>query len=302
MNEQIWRTFKAVSEQKSLSKAARALNLSQSAVSQQIHQLESWYGTALLIRNSQGVTLNPIGEIVYRYVTQLLRTIEESRQVVRQLLAKLPTQLTIGASLTIAEYILPHALTRLDPHKYPDVTLYMANSHDVVDRVLNREIELGLIEAPATDTALVTRPFLEDRLKLVVGHPHPWSKHSEITLEQLCQVPLILREPGSGTRITLESALGQVGLSLSQLNIRFVLGTTQAIKAMISQGMGASVLSPYTILPNERHQFHTLDVQGLAFLRHFTIIHHYELAHPLAEALIRTLFHHNWPQILNDPK
>ncbi|NMP21895.1 LysR family transcriptional regulator [Sulfobacillus harzensis] len=300
MNEHVWRTFKAVGEHQSLSQAARALNLSQSAVSQQIHQLESAYGTPLLIRTSQGVRLNDAGEIVYRYVTQLLQTWEASKQAVAQHLADAPARLTVGASLTIAEFILPRVLARMSQARpRPQFTLYMANSHDIKDRVMHKDIDLGLIEAPLSNTALAARPFLADRLHLVVSQSHPLANRNRITISELRQLPLVIREPGSGTRMVVESALGQLGISLNDLNIHFVLGTTQAIKAMIIQQQDASILSPYTILPHERHLFHIIDVEGLALLRHFTIIHHHEFVHPLAEALVRALMAENWGEMLS---
>ncbi len=300
MNEQVWRTFKAVGEHQSLSQAARSLNLSQSAVSQQIHQLESAYGTPLLIRTSQGVRLNDAGEIVYRYVTQLLHTWETSKRTVAQHLADMPERLTVGASLTIAEFILPRVLARLGQNsRRPQFTLYMANSHDIKDRVLEKDVDLGLIEAPIQHSALAIRPFLADRLNLVVSHDHPLAHQNRISLQQLRKLSLVIREPGSGTRMVMESALGQLGISVNDLNIHFVLGTTQAIKAMIIQQHDASILSPYTILPHERHLFHMLEVEGLQLWRHFTIIHHHEFSHPLAESLIRALMAENWGDLLS---
>jgi hypothetical protein len=87
-------------------------------------------------------------------------------------------------------------------------------------------------------------------------------------------------------------------LSLTDLNIHFVLGTTQAIKAMILQHQDASILSPYTILPHEQPLYHVLDVEGLSLFRHLTIIHHNDLAHPTAGALIRTLLSQDWGVLL----
>jgi DNA-binding transcriptional LysR family regulator len=298
VNEQVWRSFKAVSEYRNLSQAARYLNLSQSAVSQHIHRLEMDYNSPLFVRTSQGMLLTEAGEIVYRHVSNLLTVLDESRREVHRL-DNSAAKLTVGASLTIAEYILPHALTRLDsPVDRQNIMVRMANSHDVLDQVFHRDIEIGLIEAPIANPQMAIRPFLEDRLQVVVPHTHPWADRPAIQLSEFLKAPLILREPGSGTRMVLEHALHQVGVSIHQLNIRFVLGTTQAIKAMISQGMGISVLSPYTISAEERDCFHLLSVRELALLRHFSLVHHHELAHPTARRLIRILFNLDWPQLL----
>lgn len=299
MNEQICRTFKSVSEHRSISRAARVLNLSQSAVSQQIHQMEQEYGCALLVRSAHGVRLNEVGDMVYQHVTQLLHLLDQSREEVRGYLEPGPARLSVGASLTIAEYLFPHVLPRLDnPVDRQHLTLYMANSHDVADRVAQGELNLGLVEAPIDDAQLVVRPFLEDRLKLVVSHRHRWHDRDQISVDDLSGEPLVVREPGSGTRMVTESALAQLGIALSQLNIRFVLGTTQAIKAMISQNMGAAILSPYTILPHERPYFHLLDIAPLRLMRHLSVIHSTEHLPPAAERLIRVLFSMDWPATL----
>ncbi len=299
MNEQIWRTFKTVGEYRTVSRAARHLNLSQAAVSQHIHRLESDYGVPLFVRTSQGMVLNDAGEIAYRDIANLLAILDQSRQRIREHQDRTASRLTMGASLTIAEYVLPHALTAIDPQSQdPNIVVRMANSHDVFDQVVERDIDMGLVEAPVAHPEIAVRPFLEDRLKVVVTHYHPWANRSEVTLEELSRVPLIVREPGSGTRLVLEEALRQVGSSLNQLNIRFVLGTTQAIKAMIARGMGVSVLSPYCILPGEKELFHVLAVREMALTRNFSVVHHHDLAHTVAHRLIRILFNLDWAGIL----
>jgi DNA-binding transcriptional LysR family regulator len=174
----------------------------------------------------------------------------------------------------------------------------MANSHDVADRVAQGELDLGLVEGPIDDAQLVLRPFLEDRLKLVVSHRHRWHDRDHVSVEDLREEPLVVREPGSGTRMVMESALAQLGIALSQLNVRFVLGTTQAIKAMISQNLGVAILSPYTILPQERADFHLLDISPLRLMRHLSVIHSTEHLQPAAERLIRVVFAMDWPATL----
>lgn len=298
MNEQIWQTFKVVSERQSISGAARFLNLSQSAVSQHIRQLEEEYHAPLFFRTSRGVVLTDTGELVYRHVTNLLGILEESRQQVSEQLGRVPSKLAVGASLTIAEYVLPHALCRMQDIP-AGMTVYMANSHDVVDRVVNHDLDVGLIEAPVVSPHVLVRPFLEDHLSIVVGPHHPWAERSAITLEEFIGAPLLLREPGSGTRMVLEDALNQVGIAISQLNVRFVLATTQAIKTMIALDMGLSVLSPLTILPHERTQFHLLTLDGLPLPRTLSLVYYQDLAHPAAKTLIRTISTLPWNSLLH---
>ncbi len=300
MNEHLWRTYKTVAETRSISQAARYLNLSQSAVSQHIHQIESEYGAELFVRTSQGVSLTDTGEIVYRYVTLMLKTLNESRQAVKERMEQQPATFSLGASMTIAEYLLPYALPKIEQLLgKTHLTVFMANSHDVADRVSHGQLDLGLVEAPISLPQLVVRPFLDDHLKVVVGTHHPWFHRDRISLEDLMKAPLIVREPGSGTRMVLEDALNQVGIGLNQLDVRFVLGTTQAIKSMIAHGTFVSVMSPYTILPHEQHMFRLIAVEDLPIYRNFCIIYPHDLSHATAVRLIHMLVTLPWPNMVH---
>lgn len=273
MNEQVWATFKAVAEVGSFSKAARRLNLSQSAVSQQVQLLESQYGTALFIRTSHGVHLTEAGEVVYRYVSHLLRTLEESRRRVSALPRLRERSVSVGASLTIAEYLLPGMLQRFGPaHPSLRLTVTMANSRTVVEQVAHHEVDVGLIEARFGDGRLVVRPFQVDEPVVVVDRQHPWVRRGRVGVEDLLSEPIIVREPGSGTRWALEEALARRGLGIGDLKVAMVLGTTQAIKAMVASGFGYSVLSPLTVA-GESQALAALSVEGLTLTREFSVVY-----------------------------
>lgn len=290
MNEQVWTTFKTTAELGTISKAARYLNLSQSAVSQQIQQLEQHYQSSLFVRTSQGVTLTDSGEVLYRYVTNLLRTMNESREALNKLKQEQPHSLSIGASLTIAEYILPKVLAQYcQPAGEARLVVSMANSRTVFEQIRHHEIDIGLVEAPLSDPQLVIRPFFDDRPVVVVSANHRWRDRETVSLAELLEEPLILREPGSGTRMAIEEGLGHAGVGVQNLNIRLVLGTTQAIKAMIVNGVGISILSPLTVQPDERHLFHMVRVPELNINRNFYIVHHRELTLRMAVHFIQSI-------------
>lgn len=293
MNEQIWTTFKMVAELGTISEAARQLNLSQSAVSQQIQQLEAAYDSMLFLRTHHGVQLTAAGEILYRYINTILKTVEDSRHALDDLKSHQPTTLNIGASLTIAEYILPRVLAHdLQFLSTTNISVTMANSRTVFERVRQGEIHVGLIEAHLSDPQLVVRPFLDDQPCAVVSRTHPWVERQEVTVKEFVAQPLILREPGSGTRQTFEEALTQADIDLQTLQVRLVLATTQAIKSMVISGIGITVLSPFTILPPEREVLHTLRIQGLNLYRNFYVVHRRDLnlrlAHYFVQALLQS--------------
>jgi DNA-binding transcriptional LysR family regulator len=274
VNPQTWETFRAVAEVGSITGAARVLNLSQSAVSQQVQQLEEFYGVRLLVRHAQGVQLTAAGEVLYRYVGKLLRTLDETRDQIHALADPHPERLTVGASFTIAEYVLPDLLTRFyRPVPKDYLSVMMANSEAVLDFVIHQAVDIGLVETEVRRPEVITRRFYTDTPMVIVGAQHPWADRRHISLEELLAEPIILREPGSGTRAALERALNDQGLGVEDLSVRLILGTTQAIKAMVRSGLGCTVLSPLTILPAEREEFHLLSVDGLVLTRYFYAVH-----------------------------
>ncbi|MGC8486951.1 MAG: LysR family transcriptional regulator [Clostridia bacterium] len=285
MNQQSWETFRAVAEVGSISGAARVLNLSQSAVSQQIQQLESQYATHLLVRSAHGVRLTPAGEVLYRYAIKILTALDESHERIRGLSEGAPERIRVGASFTIAEYLLPELLTRLyRPRSHGTITVTMANSAAVLDLVVHQAVDVGLVEVDVHSPEMVARRFYHDNPAVFVNAAHPWARRSRVSLEEFLQEPLILREPGSGTRATLEQALSEMGLGVDDLTVSLVLGTTQAIKAMVRAGFGASVLSPLTVLPEERPDFASVQVDGLYLFRSFHAVH---LPLPLSDGVRR---------------
>ncbi len=273
MNEQIWSTFKAVAELGTITRAARRLNLSTSAVSQQITQLEQHYQCKLFLRTGHGVTLTESGEILYRYVITLLKTVAESKRQIEQVNQGTSPSIAIGASFTVAEYLLPKILARYGQESPVRLSLTMANSQAIMDQVVHGEIGVGVIEANLSHPDVVVAPFWTDRLAVVVNQTHRFGTQSVIDLPEFLAEPIILREPGSGTRMVLESSLSAIGLGLENLNVRMVLGTTQAIKAMVAAGVGISAMSPLVLSPEERARYHLLTVEGLDLYRHFSVVH-----------------------------
>lgn len=273
MNEQIWTTFKTVAELGTITRAARRLNLSTSAVSQQITQLEQHYQCKLFLRTGHGVTLTESGEVLYRYVISLLNTVAESKRQIERINQGTSPSVSIGASFTVAEYLLPKILPRYGHQAPVRVSLTMANSQAIMDQVVHGEIEVGLIEATLSHPDVIVRPFWTDRLAIVVGEGHRFSNRAVVDLDEFLTEPIILREPGSGTRLVLESSLSTIGLGLENLNVRMILGTTQAIKAMVSAGVGISAMSPLVLSTEERSRFHLVTVRGLDLYRHFSVVH-----------------------------
>lgn len=298
MNEQVWTTFKTTAELGAISRAARRLNLSISAVSQQMAQLEQHYDAKLFLRTGHGVTLTQSGEMLYRYVVTLLNTIAESKRQIDHLNQESRSMVVIGASFTVAEYLLPHVLPQYGRSDAERLFVAMANSQAIMDQVIHGEIDVGLIEAALSHPQAVVQPFWTDRLAIAVHQNHPFGQRTVIELEEFLAEPIILREPGSGTRTVLETGLASVGLGLESLNVRMILGTTQAIKAMVAAGVGTSAMSPLVLTPEERVRVHLVTVRGLDLYRHFSIVFREDRTR-LIEHFVDTIMRWPWQACLS---
>ena len=231
LNDSI-RVFLMVVEKKSFSKAAKALFLTQPAVSFQIQMLEEHYGTRLFDRVSRNIILTEAGELLYKYATEMSDMQASLEKDMQELNNTILGRLRIGASITIGEYIAPYILGNFKKH-YPKVTLSLevANSDEIEMAIHDTSLDIGLVEGPPIDKDLESIPFLDDELVVITSVDHPWSKLESISIFELDQYPYISREKGSGTRAEIEQHLKAAGFSPNNLNVMMRLGSTNAIKS-----------------------------------------------------------------------
>ena len=229
LNDSI-RVFLMVVEKKSFSKAAKALFLTQPAVSFQIQMLEEHYGTRLFDRVSRNIILTEAGELLYKYATEMSDMQASLEKDMQELNNTILGRLRIGASVTIGEYIAPYILGNFKKH-YPKVTLSLevANSDEIEMAIHDTSLDIGLVEGPPVDKDLESVPFLDDELVVITSVDHPWSKLESISIFELDQYPYISREKGSGTRAEIEQHLKAAGFSPNNLNVMMRLGSTCAI-------------------------------------------------------------------------
>jgi DNA-binding transcriptional LysR family regulator len=236
--------FHAVAKQMSFTKAAETLFMTQPAVTFQIKQLEEQYNTRLFERGHGRVALTPAGEIVYDYAERILGLSTELDTRLKEMTGRLSGPLLIGASSTIAEFMLPRVLGEFKS-RYPDVhaRLFVANSGIVEGRVGEHTIDVGMIEAPSHLPSLTTEPCFEDELQVVVSPTHPLAKLKSVTPKQLLAHPYISREEGSGTREFTELYMRKAGIGDDELHIEMELGSPEALKGVVSAGTGFAILS-----------------------------------------------------------
>jgi len=184
-------------------------------------------------------------------------------------------ELSVGASTSIAQYVLPLILGQFR-RKFPRIRISVisGNTEVVVRHLIAGKIEIGLIEGPALRRDVRTEPFLEDELILAMPAEHPWARQPSVSIDQLKGQPLLLREHGSGTRRVLEAALEKVGLPKRTLNISMELDSTEAILSSVEAGLGIGFVTRWAVLPRlPLGRIRTAAVDGLRIQRKFLLLY-----------------------------
>lgn len=240
--------FHTVARLLSFTKAAEALHMTQPAVTFQVRQLEEAFNTRLFDRTHNRISLTEAGERVRSYAERILSLYAEMDEEIREMTGEVKGILLLGASTTIAEYMLPTLLGEFKRH-YPDVGIRLreANSDAIVAMVENNEVDLGLVEAPVGNKNLVVETCRMDPMVLICPPDHTLATLDEVPLEVLGEYPCICREEGSGTREVLLEALRAQGMSYEDLNVIMELGSPEAIKGAVEAGMGVAILSRSTV-------------------------------------------------------
>ncbi|WP_227763154.1 selenium metabolism-associated LysR family transcriptional regulator [Zhaonella formicivorans] len=240
--------FKTVADKKSFSQAAKHLHLSQPAISLQIQSLEEFYGTKLFDRTNKRVVLTEAGRILYEYVEQFTELHEQAKKSISEATGMVKGRLHLGATLTIGEYLLPKVIGLfVKDHPNVNFSMVIANTEQIMQKLLENNLDLGVIEGPVDHPNLIKEEFLRDELVIIVPPAHPWAKRKEIELNELLQESLILRESGSGTRMVMEARLKETGVDPAKIKIAMELGSTQSVKEAVLSGLGISIVSACTI-------------------------------------------------------
>ena len=240
-------TFIRVARLGNLSTAAGELNLTQPAVSNQIKLLTQAIGEPLLTRHRYGVRLTPAGEGLLPYAVATSRALEGARQYAADLHGLDLGTLSIAASSTIAATILPGVLATYHA-RFPNVVLHVqqGNTQDVMNLLLGQKCELALIEGPVSGLPidLKQQVFRRDTLRLVVAPGHPVAARTSLSPDDLTDLGVVWREPGSGTREVAKAALDQAGIQVREV---LTLTGTEAVKEAVMTGLGGAFLSELSV-------------------------------------------------------
>ncbi len=222
--------------------------MTQPAVTFQIRQLEDHFNTRLFDRASGRIALTPAGMVALEYAERILGLYAELDAKVKELTGQEVGPLTIGASTTIAEFLLPRIVGEFKS-RHPGIVpqLVVANSEAVQARVAERSLDLGFIEGDSHLRTLVTDVCCEDELRVVCAPSHPLARHKTLAVEALTEYPYINREVGSGTREVIDHYFRKAGLSLEALNTIMEATSPEALKGLVATGLGFSIMSCATV-------------------------------------------------------
>ena len=236
--------FHAVAKHLSFTKAAEALFMTQPAVTFQIRQLEEHFNTRLFDRAHGRIALTAAGKLALAYAERILQVSAELDTRMQEMSGQPGGPLLIGASTTIADYLLPRVLGAYKA-RFPTVVpqLFVANSEAVQNRVAERSLDLGFIEGDSHLPLLMADVCCEDELQVTCAPSHPLAKHKSATPESLTRYANISREPGSGTREVIDHYLQKAGVAPESLQRVMELGSPEALKGLVATGLGFSIMS-----------------------------------------------------------
>lgn len=240
--------FYTVAKQLSFTKAADVLYMTQPAVTFQVKQLEEHFNTRLFERSHGKISMTPVGDLVLGYAERILDLTAEMEARVGELTGQVTGPLMIGASTTIAEYLLPRILGEFK-ERFPQVQaqLTVANSETVALKVADHLLDVGLIEAPSHDPKLTTLACCDDELVMICSPNHALATRASVNALDIAVLPYVSREHGSGTREVVDDFFKNNNVNPDDLHIEMELGSREAIKGAVEANLGVAVMSASTV-------------------------------------------------------
>lgn len=293
------RVFDTVARRLSFTKAAEELCITQPAVTKHIKELERQMNLRLFERHGNRVTLTEGGRILLKH-TKAIRDISRQLEDELNMLNEVHRgSLAIGASTTIAQYVLPRLLAMFH-QLYGEVRLSMltANTEQIENAMLKHEIMLGIIEGESKRRDIIYTPFTKDEIILICNPAHSLARKENIRLDDLTATPLLLREPGSGTLEVIANGLKRTGLRLSDMNVEMRLGSSESIKSyvMYSQECMAFISKDAVNKELDEGLLKTLRVKKLSMHRQFYFITLHGQSGGLVERFMRFSVQHHTRQ------
>lgn len=267
------KVFQSVAQNLSFTKASNELFITQPAITKHIKELESKFEVKLFNRIGNKISLTHAGSILLSYADHIISLHNEAKYELSQFKGNLAGNLRIGASTTIAQYVIPSALAKFNK-RFPEIklTLMNGNTEYIEHRLLKNDIDIGIVEGKPTNSDIRYSSFLNDEL-LVFTSAQNSSIPKSVSNDELTKLPLVLRERGSGTLEIIEKNLQHYQINPKQINVLMFLGSTEAIKSFIKTGNGVGIVSRFAIEQElSNNIFRLINTPGLKFHRQFYFI------------------------------
>lgn len=288
--------FLTVAENLSFSKAAEELFISQPAVTNHIKALESKLNVALFERKGNKIFLTKAGALTYNRLKTIRQLYHELEFDIERLNDSFKGILQIGASSTISQYLIPEVIASF--HKrYPKIELHLlnGNSFEMEQKLLDNEIDMALVENESSQTNIKYSDFLDDEIVVVTGSNSVYSKRKLISATEFQELPIVLREKGSGTLQVIHNVLLKNNIALEKLNTVIHLGSTEAIKNFLRSFDGIALLSVKAIEKElQLKEIVKINVNNISFHRKFRIALRQGHHSSATELLINFLSHYNF--------
>lgn len=267
------KVFYAVANRLSFTKAANELNISQPAVTKHVKEIENHLNTKLFDRKGTTIQLTESGKILFIYAEKNRQLFRDLEFAISQLNKQEKGKLKIGASTTIAQYILPEILAKFNSYyKEINIELVTHNSEDISTLLKNGQIDLGIVEGESKSSYFDYQKFKRDEIVLVCKADHPLV-NKNFKIKDLYDIELIVREQGSGTQEFIQNQLKKSGIDIQKLNIIMQLGSSESIKNYLLHSEAMAFLSISTILQElKNNQLSVIDIKNFSIERDFNFI------------------------------
>ncbi len=266
--------FNAVAKRLNFTKAAAELYITQPAVTKHIHELERYFKVMLFDRNGSRIKLTSAGEILLQHTEQLFALYRNLEFEMNHFSEKHKGKLRLGASTTVAQYVLPPVLASFH-QKFSEVQISLINNNtEQIEHALNnKEIDLGIIEGRSKNASIKYSEFIKDKIVLVTSAKNPIIKKVSIQPQDLIKIPLLLREPGSGTLEVISHSLNNFDIKIRDLKIEMQLSSTESMKSFLLHSSSAAFLSLHSVTNElQRNELRIIDIKGLNIERYFYFI------------------------------
>lgn len=267
------KVFRTVARRLNFTRAAEELFITQPAITKHIQEIEKHFQMQLFQRNGTRITLTPAGHTLLKYADEIFELYRHLEIDLHALNREHSGLLRIGASTTVAQYVLPPVMADFHQRfKEVSIRLQAGNTEEIEKALLSKEIDLGIIEGHSKTATIAYTPFIQDEIVLVTRAGSPMASR-EISLTELLQIPLLVREPGSGTQEVIHHALKKLGVNPASLTVEMELNSTESIKLYLLNSDCMAFVSLHALLKElKAGECSIVDVKGLHIERYFYMI------------------------------